>query len=274
MKKNKMMRLASLLLVCVLLSTSVISGTFAKYVTTKSGSDSARVAEWGVNIAVTNASELFKLTYNADTSVNDEKGNEIGLAVSGEAAVEGDKDADVVAPGTTGTMTFSVTGAPEVAANVSVTFGTIQMITLPANSVEIGEDSEGNPTKNAVYYPIKWTLKRSDAAITTAEGWTADKVVAIGEGENQKKLQGVTLADIKAYFESEETGINGNYVPNTNLASVFGYYQLTWEWAFDGTEAGADIMDTYLGDQMVNHTDENVKLNESFSLNITVTQIN
>ena len=31
MKKNKMMRLAAILLVCVLMTTSVISGTFAKY---------------------------------------------------------------------------------------------------------------------------------------------------------------------------------------------------------------------------------------------------
>ena len=43
MKKNKMMRLASFLLIAVLLTTSVISGTFAKYVTTDAQWDSARV---------------------------------------------------------------------------------------------------------------------------------------------------------------------------------------------------------------------------------------
>lgn len=47
MRKNRMMRLASVLLVCVLLTTSVISGTFAKYTTTSSVNDSARVAYWG-----------------------------------------------------------------------------------------------------------------------------------------------------------------------------------------------------------------------------------
>ena len=49
MKKNKMMRLASGLLVAVLLTTSMISGTFAKYVTTESGSDSTRVAKWDID---------------------------------------------------------------------------------------------------------------------------------------------------------------------------------------------------------------------------------
>ena len=47
MRKNKMMRLASALLVAVLLSTCAISGTFAKYVTSSTGTDKARVAYWG-----------------------------------------------------------------------------------------------------------------------------------------------------------------------------------------------------------------------------------
>ena len=50
MKKNRMMRLAAFLLVCVLLTTSVISGTYAKYVSTTTDSDSARVAKWGFGL--------------------------------------------------------------------------------------------------------------------------------------------------------------------------------------------------------------------------------
>ncbi|MFR0985955.1 MAG: hypothetical protein ACLSFZ_04975 [Frisingicoccus sp.] len=45
MKKNRMMRLASSLLVLTLLTTCVISGTFAKYTTQAGGSDTARVAK-------------------------------------------------------------------------------------------------------------------------------------------------------------------------------------------------------------------------------------
>ena len=53
MKKNKMMRLASGLLVAVLITTSTISGTFAKYVTTADAKDEARVAKFGVVITAT-----------------------------------------------------------------------------------------------------------------------------------------------------------------------------------------------------------------------------
>ena len=61
MMKNKMMRAASILLVAVLLSTCAISGTFAKYVTTASGTDTARVAKWGV--VITANGNLFNKTY-------------------------------------------------------------------------------------------------------------------------------------------------------------------------------------------------------------------
>ena len=92
MKKNRMMRVASALLVAVLLSTCAISGTFAKYVAKGSGSDTARVAKWGVQV-----------TGTAETTE------------------------DVVAPGTTGNMAaFTITGTPEVAVRVKFE-GTLEL---------------------------------------------------------------------------------------------------------------------------------------------------
>ena len=65
MKKNRMMRLASILLVCVLLTTSVISGTFAKYTTSVSSEDKARVAYWGFQSSNSmDISGLFVATYD------------------------------------------------------------------------------------------------------------------------------------------------------------------------------------------------------------------
>ena len=61
MKKNRMMRLASVLLVLTLLSTSVISGTFAKYVTSDQASDTARVAKFGVVVSASGS--LFGTDY-------------------------------------------------------------------------------------------------------------------------------------------------------------------------------------------------------------------
>lgn len=106
MKKNRMMRLASGLLVAVLLTTSVISGTFAKYTTSASSQDSARVANWGFdNAATIQIDDLFEKAYN-------------NTHVSGVV--------DVIAPGTTNSASFQFTYnetnvyAPEVAYDFTV----------------------------------------------------------------------------------------------------------------------------------------------------------
>ncbi len=53
MKKNKMLRMASALLVLTLLTTCIIGGTFAKYTTSGTATDTARVAKWGVKVECT-----------------------------------------------------------------------------------------------------------------------------------------------------------------------------------------------------------------------------
>ena len=105
MKKNKMMRIASFLLVAVLMSTCAISGTFAKYVTADTATDSARVAKWGVTVTTTGT--LFADAYKdipVTYSATDRDGT-----ITVRAATE---SANVVAPGTkneTG-MKFVLTG--------------------------------------------------------------------------------------------------------------------------------------------------------------------
>ena len=114
MKKNVMMRLASFLLVAVLISTSAISGTYAKYVTEANAKDNARVAKWGVVIET--AGDMFSDSYK------DLKTDYIADEEKAEITVQADTEGtNVVAPGTKGTLaSFNVTGTPEV--DVEVTY--------------------------------------------------------------------------------------------------------------------------------------------------------
>ena len=107
MKKNVMMRVASALLVAVLMTTCAISGTFAKYTTTQTGSDSARVAKWGVVI-----------TANGEMFTTSEDGATLGAqTVLSAGPVDGIED--VVAPGMKGNLHAStISGSPEVAVEV------------------------------------------------------------------------------------------------------------------------------------------------------------
>ena len=113
MKKNRMMRLASVLLVLTLLTTSVISGTFAKYTSTVTGSATATVAKWSFEVNDTEIATTTPatVTFNLfDTSTNfDEAGNDV---VNGK-----------IAPGTKGSFNFKVENTSEVSAKYTITFG-------------------------------------------------------------------------------------------------------------------------------------------------------
>ena len=112
MKKNKTMRLAAILLVCVLLTTSVISGTFAKYISTATGSSTARVAKWDITV------EDKKLNVdNTDITFNLFDYTDANVDVNGL-----NDDAKVIAPGTSGSFKFDLTNNSEVNAKYTIAF--------------------------------------------------------------------------------------------------------------------------------------------------------
>ena len=113
MKKNRMMRLASVLLVLCLLTTSVISGTFAKYTSSVSGEATATVAKWSIEVNDTEIATTGTPTVTFDlfdTATNyDEAGDDV---VDGK-----------IAPGTKGSFSFKVENTSEVSAKYTITFG-------------------------------------------------------------------------------------------------------------------------------------------------------
>lgn len=129
MKKNKMCRMASALLILVLLTTSIVGSTFAKYTTTGSVSDTARVAKWGV--AVTTSGSLYSNAYAANAKTDGTAdlptawtANPASDAITVAAVAETD---DIVAPGTKSFgdgLNFGITGKPEVAVTVTTTIKT------------------------------------------------------------------------------------------------------------------------------------------------------
>lgn len=107
MKKNRLFRAATVLLVLTLITSCFVGGTFAKYTSSTTGSDNARVAYWGFDQAATTEIHLFDGTYT-------------NVKSSGEV----DGITHVIAPGTEDSTTFAFgytnyktdkIGAPEVA---------------------------------------------------------------------------------------------------------------------------------------------------------------
>ena len=267
MKQNKMMRLASGLLVACLLTSSIVSGTFAKYTTSANTSDTARVAKWGV--AVTTSGHLF----NEEYAKNDAKlADETLTVVSVNKATAHDS---VVAPGTANAtgITFSITGKPEVQSEVKITVTGTENDTSPVD-IYLGEGTyldlttgtstnttggvevttNNNNDKFTIgaenYYPVEFTLTH-----TTTNG---EKEVTTG-----------TLKDVEKYLE-DLTNVYAEGAPNVELGETFGTFTLTWAWAFENVN---DEADTFLGnlaaDPTITTNEYSLKTNVKIVIEVT-----
>ncbi len=196
MKKNYSLRIAGFLLILVLLSTCLISGTFAKYTTSGKGEDSARVAKWGVTIAIA-GDEAFDKTY----STNDSSATNITYSVNG-------KNENVLAPGTKGTLFIVATkGDPEVALEAKAEF----KLELEGWNITSGE-----------YCPLEFKVVRGNGDSKTFKVDQANEECATIEA---------LIASLKAYIEAGNT----NYGPNADLSeNEYLNLTVTWVWAFEG----------------------------------------
>ncbi|MBQ7346366.1 MAG: hypothetical protein IJW55_00245 [Clostridia bacterium] len=121
MKKNKMMRLAAIVMMLTLLTTCAISGTFAKYVTKASASDTARVAKWDItynndNLEDTITFDLFNTMKDNDGTTNE---SETDVAKS-------TSDIAIIAPGTSGSFEIKLKNDSEVAAKYTVALSAVE----------------------------------------------------------------------------------------------------------------------------------------------------
>lgn len=216
-KRNRFLRTAALCAVLALLSLSVVSGTFAKYVTKTSGTDSARVAAWGFSDSATiNIGDLFKSSYTTGSNENV------------KATV------DVIAPGTEGSVSFSLSyegaTAPEVAYSISVN----------TTGSEIGPNIKSNSN-------IQWKLDSG-----TYGTWDS-------------------LLTAIQMLSGSATGTM-SYKPGelpTQLSS--STHTVSWRWTFETSgsgQASQDAADTALGAKAVASL-ETVKL----VVSVTATQI-
>lgn len=127
-RKNHTLKLSGILLALVLVTSCFVGGTFAKYVTEGTGSDSARVAKFGVTVTANGT--MFAKEYDTDT------GNVKGTIA--KSVLSTDK---VIAPGTKGSMvSMTLAGTPEVAVNVKYTANVkLDNWVYKANESETGE---------------------------------------------------------------------------------------------------------------------------------------
>ena len=240
MMKNRAMRMAMGTGAAVLLTMGVISGSFAKYITSGNGTDSARAAKFGV--MVTANGTMFASEYAKDDE------NVVGT-IAKSVVSSGGTDDHVVAPGTKGELlNATITGKPEVAVKVSYE------PTLTLNGWEYVDDNSAS----SEYFPIIFKVGDKKYGITGMKDSTGAKIA--NGSANIKELKNAVENAISAYSK--------DYAPNTDLSGIGadGFVNVSWEWAYSGN---SDEKDTYLGDQAAENKAATVEL----SMKTTVTQI-
>lgn len=137
MKTNKMMRIASVLLVAVLLTTCVISGTFAKYTTTATANaDSARVAKWDVKLEGASMTNTF--TFDLFNTVGDTDDADDDKA--DDASVKNGTDEVIIAPGTEGSFELNLKNDSEVDATYAIDYTVTNTANIPVKfAVKVGD---------------------------------------------------------------------------------------------------------------------------------------
>ena len=235
MRKNRMMRLASALLILTMVTTCAISGTFAKYVTSDSGTDTARVAKFGVVVEAKGLTDIgmFKTDYETTDTAK-------YTGTYSVSSATGDRD-DVLAPGTSGSFAnIKITGTPEVAVGVSI----VSTVTV------------------------------SDKWVNASDKFYCPVTVTVGGTTKLNGLDYESAAEFAAAIKAEIDGKSAVYAPNTNLAETYDTtnLDLAWAWAFENATGSKinqnDTDDTFLGDAAVA-----ADLDISIGVAITVTQI-
>lgn len=100
MRTNKTLRIASVLLIAVLMTTCIIGGTFAKYTTTISATAFGNIAKWDVKAN----NDTTGLSFNLADTIKD----------SDTTSAEEDVKSGKIAPGTSGSFAITLKNDSEV----------------------------------------------------------------------------------------------------------------------------------------------------------------
>ena len=122
-------------------------------------------------------------------------------------------------------MTFTIDGTAEVKSHVAINLNVTSDVVLKYTSETVADGT---------YNPVKWTLKKGNAVVTTGENGAT-------------KLENVTLAQIATVLN----GYGADVEANAAYAHA-GTYTLEWAWAFetgsnDNEKALNNKLDTFLG---------------------------
>lgn len=264
-KINKiMMMTVAILLSLVLITSSVVSGTLAKYTTSSSSSDSARVAKWGVTVEASYGEEFHDVVTNKNETDEGKKvvitpnSDGIGVKITNLKLAPGDDFSDAIH--------FTITGKPETKVRIKITAAISfndekeDDTSDPKNNFYVDESIGGIKNRSFVPYGFTFGLYQSGVTPTFENSSIVKPGLPTGIGKNFVANIETVIQNVGGYTKNKPYFAHMDFAPNTDIVFTskdgkvtsneiyLGFYwPFEYENATDGiTKAEFDDISTWL----------------------------
>lgn len=170
---NKKITVLGGLLMAVVMTAYSVSGTYAKYTSTFTGSDSARVAKWAFSINDT-AATTNQMSFDLFKTINDtlDGNSETDVAKKGETINGTEITDNLIAPGTKGSFAIKLQNNSEVNAKYSIALAIAKTDeNIPLEFCTTACDSEDNWESDITKLNITDVAMNMGADATTTIQW-------------------------------------------------------------------------------------------------------
>ncbi len=248
-KRNKSVKTAVILFGAVLITTSLLGGTLAKYVSELgSAKDEARVAKWGIT-KETQTLDMFKTAYD-------------GAAGTATNTVESKDKAKVIAPGTKGSVVLNPAISDQKLNNVEVAFKVNyaygDFLSDSVYGKYLGKWASNADGTGFEWWPLRFKVYEYDEAAKDYTKVLYDGISTTDSGgativpEDGGVQAGKLNSAIKAAGASDTIYPNDSLDVKKNKLAKMGL-KVEWQWPFERPETNSvdavDGWDTVIGNR-------------------------
>lgn len=123
-RSSMMVRLVAVLAVTMMFTMCFVGGTFAKYTSSATGSDSATVAKWDIKVGGTNIATNDTFTFDLFKTITD---SDLTSSENDMSPVDG----SIIAPGTSGKFEIQIKNDSAVNATYAIDFSATNLNNIP-----------------------------------------------------------------------------------------------------------------------------------------------
>ncbi|MGM9601146.1 MAG: hypothetical protein ACI3W5_06145 [Faecousia sp.] len=176
-RSSMMVRLVAALVVVMMFTMCFVGGTFAKYISSATGTDSARVAKWSIKVGDTDIATLDTFTFDLFKTIldSDRTNAETDIAPA---------DGTIIAPGTSGSFEIVIKNESEVTAQYTIDYTVTNTNNIPVEfSVDGGTTWTADLADVAASDSTKLAVGASAVTVTVQWRWRFEDTTDVAAGD-------------------------------------------------------------------------------------------